>query len=124
MWELVGEQRQAAMVLLAVLIAQTEAVDDELASFRDLGAAGGQDDWTACGRALRLVTVCLPDDGVGEISDRLGRSVARAGSAGALASAPSEARRTEDPCVDGSGPSQIEPGGSCALAGIARCWCV
>jgi len=30
------------------------------------------------GGALRLVTVCLSDDGVGEISDRLGRPVAPA----------------------------------------------
>jgi len=57
LWELVGEQqRQSAMTLLAALIAQTvapEAVGDELAAVRDAG--GG-------------VTVCLSDDGVGEIA--------------------------------------------------------
>jgi hypothetical protein len=30
------------------------------------------------GGALQLVTVCLSDDGVGEVSDELGRSVAPA----------------------------------------------
>lgn len=47
LWELVGEQqRQAAMALLAALIAQTvggEAVGDERASLGDTGTAGGQD---------------------------------------------------------------------------------
>jgi hypothetical protein len=47
-WELVGEQqRQAAMALLAALIAQTvggEAVGDERASLGGAGAAGGRDD--------------------------------------------------------------------------------
>ena len=48
LWELVGEeQRQAAMALLAALIAQTvepEAVSDERASLGGAGAAGGRDD--------------------------------------------------------------------------------
>jgi hypothetical protein len=48
LWELVGEQqRQAAMALLAVLIAQTvapEAVDDDRASLGGAGAVGGRDD--------------------------------------------------------------------------------
>jgi hypothetical protein len=48
LWELVGEeQRQAAMVLLAALIAQTvapEAVGDDRASLGGAGAAGGRDD--------------------------------------------------------------------------------
>jgi hypothetical protein len=48
LWELVGsEQRQAAVVLLAALIAQTvagEEVLDDLASVRDRGALGGRDD--------------------------------------------------------------------------------
>jgi len=48
LWELVGsEQRRAAIALLAALIAQTvvgEAVDDDLAPFRDRGAVGGRDD--------------------------------------------------------------------------------
>jgi hypothetical protein len=48
LWELVGfEQRRAAVVLLAALIAQTvageEALDD-LAAIRDRGALGGRDD--------------------------------------------------------------------------------
>jgi hypothetical protein len=48
LWELVGEQqRQAAMSLLAALIAQTilpEAVGDDLASVGGAGAAGGRHD--------------------------------------------------------------------------------
>jgi len=48
LWELVGEQqRQAAMVLLAALIAQTvvpEAVDDDRASLGGARVAGGRDD--------------------------------------------------------------------------------
>ena len=48
LWELVGErQRQAAMTLLAALIAQTvapEAVGDDRASLGDAGVAGGRDD--------------------------------------------------------------------------------
>jgi hypothetical protein len=48
LWELVGEQqRQAAMSLLAALIAQTvagEAVADEVASLGGAGAPGGRDD--------------------------------------------------------------------------------
>jgi hypothetical protein len=48
LWELVGEQqRQAAMSLLAAMIAQTVApgsVDDELASFPGAGAIGGWGD--------------------------------------------------------------------------------
>jgi hypothetical protein len=48
LWELVGEQqRQAAMVLLAALIAQTlvpEAVGDDRASLGGEGVAGGRDD--------------------------------------------------------------------------------
>ena len=48
LWELVGEQqREAAMVLLAALIAQTvtgEAAGDEMASLGGAGAAGGRDD--------------------------------------------------------------------------------
>lgn len=48
LWELVGEeQRQTAMSLLAVLIAQTVApgaVDDELASLPGAGAVGGRGD--------------------------------------------------------------------------------
>ena len=48
LWELVGEsQRQAAMTLLAALIAQAvgpEAVCDELASLPGTGAAGGRGD--------------------------------------------------------------------------------
>ncbi len=47
LWELVGEdQRQAAMTLLAALIAQTvapEAVGDDRASLRGRGAGGGRD---------------------------------------------------------------------------------
>lgn len=48
LWELVGEQqRQAAMTLLAALIAQTvagEAVGDEVASLGRAGALGGRGD--------------------------------------------------------------------------------
>jgi hypothetical protein len=48
LWELVGErQRQAAMVLLAALIAQTVApgaVGDDRASLGGAGAVGGRDD--------------------------------------------------------------------------------
>lgn len=48
LWELVGErQRQAAMTLLAALIAQTvapEAVGDDRASVGGAGVAGGRDD--------------------------------------------------------------------------------
>lgn len=48
LWELVGsEQRRAAVVLLAALIAQTvagEEVLDDLASVRDRGARGGRDE--------------------------------------------------------------------------------
>jgi hypothetical protein len=48
LWELVGEQqRQAAMVLLAALIAQTvvpEAVGDDRASLGGAGMGGGRDD--------------------------------------------------------------------------------
>jgi hypothetical protein len=48
LWELVGEQqRQAAMVLLAALIAQAVApgaVGDERAPLRGTGAVGGRDD--------------------------------------------------------------------------------
>jgi hypothetical protein len=48
LWELVDEpQRQAAMSLLAALIAQTvapEAASDELASFPGPGAVGGRSD--------------------------------------------------------------------------------
>ena len=48
LWELVGEQqRQAAMTLLAALIAQSlvsEAVGDDRASLGGAGAAGGRDD--------------------------------------------------------------------------------
>jgi hypothetical protein len=48
LWELVGErQRQAAMTLLAALIAQTvapEAVGDDLASLGGPGMPGGRDD--------------------------------------------------------------------------------
>ena len=47
LWELVGEQqRQSAMALLAVLIAQTvapEVVGDEIASLGDARAPGGWD---------------------------------------------------------------------------------
>jgi hypothetical protein len=47
LWELVGEQqRQAAMVLLAALIAQSvapEAVGDDRASLGGAGPAGGRD---------------------------------------------------------------------------------
>lgn len=47
LWELVGEeQRQAAMSLLAALIAQTvggEAVGDDRASLGGAGASGGRD---------------------------------------------------------------------------------
>jgi hypothetical protein len=48
LWELVGEQqRQAAMSLLAALIARTvtpEAVSDDRASLGGAGTAGGRDD--------------------------------------------------------------------------------
>jgi hypothetical protein len=47
LWELVGEQqRQAAMTLLAALIAQTlvPEVGDDRASVGDAGVAGGRDD--------------------------------------------------------------------------------
>jgi hypothetical protein len=48
LWELVGEQqREAAMVLLAALIAQTvapEVVGDEEPPLGSPGAAGGRDD--------------------------------------------------------------------------------
>jgi hypothetical protein len=48
LWELVGEQhRQAAMTLLAALIAKTVApgaVDGEVASLPGTGAAGGRSD--------------------------------------------------------------------------------
>jgi hypothetical protein len=48
LWELVGErQREAAMALLAALIARTlapEAVGDDRASLGGAGAAGGRDD--------------------------------------------------------------------------------
>jgi hypothetical protein len=48
LWELVGEQRrQAAMVLLAALIAQAvapEAVGDDRASLGSAGTPGGRDD--------------------------------------------------------------------------------
>jgi len=48
LWELVGaEERRAAIVLLAALIAQTvggEEVLDDLASLRDPDAGGGRDD--------------------------------------------------------------------------------
>ncbi|MGH2866607.1 MAG: hypothetical protein ACRDNK_03430 [Solirubrobacteraceae bacterium] len=48
LWELVGEpQRQSAMTLLAVLIAQTVApgaVGDERVSLGDAGAGEGRDD--------------------------------------------------------------------------------
>ena len=48
LWELVGEQqRQAAMSLLAALIAQTvapEAVGDDRASLGGARVAGGRDD--------------------------------------------------------------------------------
>jgi hypothetical protein len=48
LWELVGEQqRQTAMTLLAVLIAQTvapEAAGDEVAPLGGAGASGGRHD--------------------------------------------------------------------------------
>ena len=48
LWELVGEQqRQTAMTLLAVLIAQTvapEEAGDEVASLGGAGASGGRHD--------------------------------------------------------------------------------
>jgi hypothetical protein len=48
LWELVGEQqREAAMVLLAALLAQAiapGAVSDELASFPGAGPVGGRGD--------------------------------------------------------------------------------
>jgi hypothetical protein len=48
LWELVGEQqRQAAMALLAVLIARSVApgaVSDDRASLGGAGASGGRDD--------------------------------------------------------------------------------
>ena len=48
LWELVGEQqRQAAMVLLAALMAQTvagEVVGDEVTSLGGAGSPGGRDD--------------------------------------------------------------------------------
>lgn len=48
LWELVGEQqRQAAMALLAAVIAQTvapEAVGDDRASLGGAGTPGGRDD--------------------------------------------------------------------------------
>jgi hypothetical protein len=48
LWELVGEQqREAAMALLAAMIAQTvapEAVGDDRASLRGTGTAGGRHD--------------------------------------------------------------------------------
>jgi hypothetical protein len=48
LWELVGEQqREAAMALLAALIAQTvapEVASDDRASLTDAGSPGGRDD--------------------------------------------------------------------------------
>ena len=46
LWELVGEQRETAMALLAALIAQSvapEVVGDEVASLGGAGTAGGRD---------------------------------------------------------------------------------
>ena len=97
LWELVGEQqRQTAMTLLAALIAQTvapEAAGDDRVPVRRRwrGWMGRTSEVGSAAASLQLVTVCLTDEGAGEISDEHGRAD-RAGTAGARASAPGEAR--------------------------------
>ena len=83
LWELVGEQqRQAAMSLLAALIAQTILPRRWAMTWHRWEARArledGMTEARVGGGALQLVTVCLSDDGTGEVSDERGRPVKRA----------------------------------------------